>query len=412
MRSTTRSAATPPRPGGVPVVEGSGDVVALLCRGPATITEIATELGLARSTVVHRLELLRDLGLVSHAEGDHPGTRGRPATVTRFNPGAAAVLLAHVGLTGSRIAIADLAGDILQQRFVATPVSDGRDALIKIIVKNFRTITARSGATEDEIAGIGIGLPTTTDLRTSVHTVDEAAGWERDAFREQIQARFRAPVFLDLDVNLLAQAEYRKARRDDEVFLCVKLGTLIDAAILINGEPVHGATGRAGELGHVKVSGSTAPCRCGSTGCLDASASGSALVRRLAGQGFEVDHISQVVRLADAGVTEAVQALRDAGREIGAVLASVVNLLNPGMIIAWGYLTEAETIVFAGIREGLYQAALPESSSNLQVVRTALGDLAGVDGAAMMVLEQVLAPAALDRVVASGSWARSEPMAD
>jgi len=146
-------------------------------------------------------------------------------------------------------------------------------------------------------------------------------------------------------VNLLALAERRKSWPDDEVFVCVKIGTLISAAVVVHGRPVHGVDQLAGELGH-----------------------------------------------------------------IGEALASVVNLLNPGVITAWGYLTEAETTLFAGIREGLYQAALPRSSENLRLVRTSLGDLAGVRGAALMVIDEVLEPAAVDRAVAGGSWASAWPL--
>ena len=211
-------------------------------------------------------------------------------------------------------------------------------------------------------------------------------------------------------MNLLALAERRKSWPDDEVFVCVKIGTLISAAVVVHGRPVHGVDQLAGELGHMKVSGSAAPCSCGSLGCLDAVASGNALVQQLSALGLEVSHVTDVVDLVEHSQPDAVRAVRAAGRHIGEALASVVNLLNPGVITAWGYLTEAETTLFAGIREGLYQAALPRSSENLRLVRTSLGDLAGVRGAALMVIDEVLEPAAVDRAVAGGSWASAWPL--
>lgn len=78
--------------------------------------------------------------------------------------------------------------------------------------------------------------------------------------------------------------------------------------------------------------------------------------------------------------------------------------------MTWGYLTDAEAPLFAGIREGIYQTALPGSSEQLELRRTGLGNFAGVRGAAMMVIDEVLAPPAIDRLVASHSWAAAWPM--
>lgn len=81
----------------------------------------------------------------------------------------------------------------------------------------------------------------------------------------------------------------------------------------------------------------------------------------------------------------------------------MVNLLNPAAISVWGYLVEAETLL-AGIREILYSAALPGSSEHLELAPTSLGRLAGVRGAAMAVIDEVLEPRAVDRALVAGSW--------
>src|SRR5690606_27449007 len=135
----------------------------------------------------------------------------------------------------------------------------------------------------------------------------------------------------------------------------------------------------------------------------DAVASGNALVRQMAAAGRPVDHVSQVVQLANDGDRDAVHLIRRSGRRIGEVLSSVVNLLNPTAISMWGYLTEAESLL-AGIRESLYQPALPGSSANLRLTTTALGELAGVGGAALAVIDTVLEPGAVDRAILAGSW--------
>lgn len=391
--------------------EGSGLLLQVLRdQVDSTTSELAAALGLSRSTVSQRLEFLTARGLVVSEQGPN-GTRGRPALVSRFNVEAAIVLALQVGMTGSRLAITNLAGDILAKRFITMHIPAGPEQMLADLEVALDELVEASGRDGTDVAGIGVGIPSSVELLTYSRSLGlPGAAWDHASFARAIRSRYGAPVFLDLDVNLLALAERRKAWPDVEVFLCVKLGTLINASIVVNGRPIHGINGLAGELGHVKVSGSTVPCSCGSTGCLDAVASGNALVKQLAGAGLDVAHVSDVVALALQGHPEAVLAIRSAGRHIGEVLASVVNLLNPGVVMTWGYLTDAEAPLFAGIKEGIYQTALPGSSEQLEIHRTGLGNFAGVRGAAMMVIDEVLAPPAIDRLVASHSWAAAWPM--
>lgn len=398
-----RSAAT---------IDGSGLLLGLLReRESSTVSELAAALGLARSTVIQRVDNLLDRGLITQQVGS-PGSRGRPATVLRFNPAAAVVLAAQVGMTGTRLAVTDLAGAVLDERFITMDVPAGPHQMLADLVTAFDDLLSSLEPSRD-LAGVGVGLPSSIELLTYTRSLGRpGVAWDRPFFVQALREHYGAPVFLDLDVNLLALAERRKGWPDTETFVCVKLGTLINAAIVVNGRPIHGISDRAGELGHLKVSGSTVACTCGSTGCLDAVASGHALVKQLSAAGFDVAHVTDVVTLVSLGQPEAVLAVREAGRHIGEVLGSVVNLLNPAVIITWGYLTDAEAPIFAGIREGLYQTALPGSSERLDLRRTALGVLAGVRGAAAMVIDELLAPAAVDRLVSVGSWESAWPSTD
>jgi glucokinase len=390
------------------LVEGSGHLLQLVRTGQAnTISELATAVGVSRSTVIQRLDFLADHGLITN-QTSAVGSRGRPAAVTGFNAGAGVILAAQIGITGCRLATADLAGEVLSESFIAVDLSTGPESLLVGLERSFDDMLTEIGQAPTAVVGIGIGIPSAMELQNYSRELGlDGADWDRLYFQRNLWERYDAPVFIDLDVNLLALAEWRKSWPDVEVFVCVKLGTLIDAAIVVNGIPIRGASGLAGELGHIKVRGAKAPCSCGSFGCLDAVASGSALVRQLSAGGADVKHVSDVVSLARRGHPEAVLALRDAGRRIGEALSSVVNLLNPAVIATWGYLTEAESPLFAGMREGLYQDALPGSSEQLNLVRASLGDLAGVRGAAMRVIDEVLDPAAVDRMIVAQSWSRA-----
>jgi predicted NBD/HSP70 family sugar kinase len=225
-----------------------------------------------------------------------------------------------------------------------------------------------------------------------------------EVFRSSIEAHFGAPVYLDRDINLLGLAERRTSWPQVETLVCVKVGTLIDSAIIVNNSAVVGVKGMAGGLGHIKVRDSSEPCTCGSVGCLDAVASGSALVQQLNQRGFDVTNVSGVLALANDGHPEVLKSIREAGCRIGEALAAVVNLLNPEVIAFWGYLTAAEATLFAGIRQGLYENALPEASAPLDLVLSSIGDSAGTQGAAMLVLDRVLDDDNIDEMLVSKSW--------
>jgi len=390
---------------------GPGSVLSALRRmGPCTITEITAELGLARSTTIARLTALVDAGMVTSREGSG-GLRGRPASVFEFHPRAAFVLVAQIGLSAARLAVADLDGTFLSSDYVDVDLSIGSHEIAKHMAERFAALLKDLDLTDHPvIAGIGLALPSTTETLDYARSIGESLlEWSPDSFRDVMKARFGAPVFIDRDVNFLGLSERHNSWPNVETLVCVKLGTLIDSSIIVNGVALKGADGIAGGFGHAKVSGSTESCTCGGVGCLDAVASGSALVRRLQQEGLAVTHVADVIALATGGHPVVLQSIREAGRSIGEALSAVVNLLNPEVVAFTGYLTGAESTLFAGIRQGLYENALPAASARLQLAMPDLGDAAGISGAAMHVIDRVLDSESVDATLAAGSWLHGTP---
>jgi glucokinase len=137
-------------------------------------------------------------------------------------------------------------------------------------------------------------------------------------------------------------------------------------------------------------------CRCGNYGCLEALASGPALAAELTRQGVPASKGSDVLRLVGAGNVQAVQALRQAGRDVGDVLATVVNLLNPSVIVLGGSLGQAGEHLMAGVREVVYRRSLPLATSHLRIALSMAGDQAAILGASQLVTQHVLSPAAIE----------------
>ncbi|WP_433166766.1 ROK family protein [Kribbella sp. CA-247076] len=371
----------------------AGEILELIRHGRAHTTgQLADELGLARSTVNDRVEVLLAAGLLTLDSPAAGGSRGRPPATLSFSPRAGLTLAAQLGISGIRLATTDLAGEILASTMIDIDLADGPEAVLTEVTRTYDEMLERLGADPDRVHGIGFGMPARVEL--AAH--GGGADWTAESVCEVLNRWMQVPIFVDHDVNLLAFGEHCARTDEPEVLICVKVGTVIGCGVVVNGRVVQGVSGLAGEIGHTRVGASDEPCSCGNRGCLNAIASGAALARRLRAEGVDAPNAREVARLARAAHVEAGHAVRVAGRDIGEVLAGVVNLLNPGVISLWGYLAEAEEQLIAGIRESVAKSAQSGPAGDVRIEAATMGPDAGLYGAAMMVVEHALQPAAVD----------------
>ncbi|MEV7603903.1 ROK family transcriptional regulator [Paenarthrobacter sp. NPDC089322] len=376
----------------------AGDLFQLLRDGQArTRAELAVTTGLARSTVASRIDALISSGLVGPA-GEASSSGGRPPSRFAFNPAARVVLAVDVGATHVIVAVTDLGGSILAERRLAQEVADGPDVVLGRVIAAGKELLKEAGREIGDLAGMGIGLPGPVE-HVSGRPVKPPImpGWDGFDVVPYVQRSLPVPVLVDNDVNIMALGERTAYWPEHDNFLFVKVATGIGAGIISSGELQRGANGTAGDLGHVRVPrGDDVLCRCGNHGCLEALASGPAVARQLKAQGLEASTGADVLRLVGEGNLQAIQALRQAGRDVGDVLATVVNLLNPSMIIIGGSVGEAGEHLVAGIREVVYRRSLPLATTHLRIGISMAGDRAAILGASQMVTQHVLSPAVIE----------------
>ncbi|MDR6986455.1 glucokinase [Paenarthrobacter nitroguajacolicus] len=376
----------------------AGDLFQLLRDGQArTRAELAVTTGLARSTVASRIDALITSGLVGPA-GEASSSGGRPPSRFAFNPAARVVLAVDVGATHVIVAVTDLGGSILAERRLGQEVADGPEVVLGRVISAGRELLAEAGRQSGDLAGMGIGLPGPVEHDTGRPVKPPIMpGWDGFDVVTYVQRSLPVPVLVDNDVNIMALGERTAYWPDHDNFLFIKVATGIGAGIISSGELQRGANGTAGDLGHVRVPrGDDVLCRCGNHGCLEALASGPAVARQLQTQGLEASTGADVLRLVGEGNLQAIQALRQAGRDVGDVLATVVNLLNPSMIIIGGSVGEAGEHLVAGIREVVYRRSLPLATTHLRIGISMAGDRAAILGASQMVTQYVLSPAVIE----------------
>jgi predicted NBD/HSP70 family sugar kinase len=387
----------------MPVSLAAGDLFQLLRDGGGrTRSELADLTGLARSTIAARVDELIASGLVA-AAGEARSSGGRPPTRFAFDPHARVVLAADLGATHATLAVTDLGAKVIGESTEPIDIADGPDHVLGRLWTIWSTILAGAGRTADDVAGVGIGVPGPVEFATGRPTNPPIMpGWDGFDIPAFVHRYVRAPVLVDNDVNLMALGEFDDGWRDVRHLLFVKIATGIGAGIVSDGRINRGARGSAGDLGHVQSLGQhIEECTCGNVGCLEAVAAGPAIAARLRALGVDVDSTAGVVELVRSGNAVARQEVRQAGRVIGAVLATCVNLLNPSVIVIGGPLADAGEHLLAGVREVVYHRSPPLATQHLRISPSNTGRRAGVRGASAMVIQSVLAPEAVDSLIIS-----------
>jgi predicted NBD/HSP70 family sugar kinase len=385
---------------------GVGALFQLLRDGhPRTRAQLAGETGLARSTITQRVDSLLSANLISPAD-KAASSGGRPPTQFVFNPEARIVLAADIGATHVRLAVTDLAGAMLAETGVDLPVTAGPEQVLAWVVEHGRQLIKDAGRQDTGLAGIGVGLPGPVEHSTGRPVSPPIMpGWDGFDVAGLLEEKLETVTLVDNDVNIMALGEHFSHWRDAPHLMFVKVATGIGCGLISHGHLHRGAQGAAGDLGHVQVPrhsqsdevistglGDNTPCHCGNTGCLEAVASGTAVATALRERGLDATSSREVVALARGGSFEALQLLRQAGRDIGGVLAAAVSLFNPSVIVVGGSLSQAGEHLIAGVREVVYRRSLPLATQHLRIVQSRTGERAGIVGAAVMVIDHALSP--------------------
>jgi predicted NBD/HSP70 family sugar kinase len=373
---------------------GSAALLGLLRRdGPLTRAEMTAATGWARVTVTSRLERLLDSGLLV---ADEPvnGQRGRPAVRYRLNAARAVLLVADIGASGMRLARVDLDGRVEATEAVRAEIGDGPDDVLK---KAREALVSLAGASGDRpVWGLAVSLPGPVDFAAGrVVTPPIMIGWDGVPVRDILKGWFRCPVLVENDANAMALGE-QASRPATSDLLAVKVGTGLGCGIISGGRVMRGDAGAAGDIGHtwadVGQSASEPPdCRCGKRGCVEAYVGGWAIARDVSATlGRDVD-VDGVVELLRAGDATTVRLVRDAGRVLGASLATAVSLLNPSTVVLSGQVAVAAgDHLLAGLRERIYTRALPLATRHLDISISTLWPDSGIHGLARGIADVVL----------------------
>ena len=292
------------------------------------------------------------------------------------------VIGVDVGGTKTLAAVVNRDGEIEQQVEHPTEVSSQNALLARLdaIVEELR-----GGR---EIAALGFGIPSRVDQRTGRAVASVNIPLANVDFRDRMRERHGLPVGIDNDANAATIGEWHAgAAKGVRNVVMLTLGTGVGGGLILAGRPFRGTTGVGAELGHIVIGLDGPPCGCGGHGHLESYAAGrvaDAAARRLYGEGSD-GH--ELVERANNGEREAVEALAEIGRALGAGIASFVNVFEPEIVVVGGGFGSAGELLLGPAREVLAREGLEPARDTVRVVPAELGFYAGVIGAGMIAFE-------------------------
>lgn len=373
----------------------SAIVRALHLRGPLSRSELVASTGLTRSAIRSLVGDLVAGEFVAEEAAVRLGTPGRPSPLVRLIDETAVVLALEIAVDSAAVAVVGLGGKVLWKRRVERP--RGHSSLEEIVGDlSHLAAAARARRPPGETPiGVGVAVAGIVNRVDGLVAFAPNLGWVSVPLGDRLTEAlaFGVPVGVANEADLGALAEFRRgAARDASDLLYVHGEVGVGGGLIVDGLPLSGSAGYAGEIGHMPVNPAGQICRCGSIGCWETEVGEGALLAR-AGYAVEGGTAAVAAVLADAGAgrPEALEALTHVGRWLGIGLASLVNVLNPSRIVLGGLFSRIYPFVAAIVEAELDQRALAAPRDLVTVVPASLGVDAPLLGAAEMAFEPLIA---------------------
>lgn len=368
-------------------------------RGPLSRSDLVAATGLTRSAIRGLVGELAQAGLVSETAAVRRGSPGRPSPLVRLNPTAVVVLGLEIAVDSLAAASVGLGGQVFERIRVDRPRGHtSADDVVADLAALATELQARRPA-NGPLLGIGVAIVGVVRRSDGLVSMAPNLGWLEVPLGAHLLRALEAdvPIAVANEADLGVLAEHRRGAAvgvDDVLFVSGEVG--VGGGVLVDGRPLTGAAGYAGEIGHLPVNPGGSPCACGSVGCWETEVGEGALLRR-AGRAPDSGRagVEAVLREASAGSPTATAALDETGRWLGIGLGGLINILDPRLVVLGGLFGRIHPFVRETLEAELARRSLPAPRALVRVVPARLGVDAPLLGAAELAFEPLLAdPAA------------------
>ena len=368
--------------------------------GPASRSDLVAGTGLNRSTIADLIGELASLGLVEEGPGLTSSGPGRPSPMVRTKPEGAVVLAIELSVDSIAVATVGLGGHVYNQMRVARP--RGRFSpreTVQDVVKLAEPFLASMPA-EHVLSGVGVGVAGVARRSDGFVHLAPNLGWRNVPLGAMLATELglSGQVLVANEADLGALAEHRRGAGAGVAHLIYISGEAgIGAGLIVDGKPMLGSTGYAGEVGHTLINPEGGPCRCGAIGCWETEAGEAALARHagliLSPNGMGI--LDTIVARANAGNDLTLQALDEIGRWLGLGIGSLINIFNPELVVLGGFYQVLFPFLESSVVEGARLRSLAAPGEVVRITSSGLASDAPLVGAAELALSGVIAdPAA------------------
>jgi predicted NBD/HSP70 family sugar kinase len=363
-------------------------------RGPLSRSDLVCSTGLTRGAIRGLIGELAAAGLVREEPSAPVGTPGRPSPLVRPRHDRAAVLALDIAVDSIGAALVGFGGRVIDH--VRVDRARGHLAAERIAADLARLALplVDRHAARGSLIGVGVAMVGVVRLSDGLVRLAPNLGWQEVPLGDLLARRLGLglPVMVANEADLGALAEHRRGAAvgvDDVLYLSGEVG--VGGGLIVDGLPLIGAAGYAGEVGHMPVNPAGATCRCGSIGCWETEVGERALLRRAGRSGSSGRAaVDAVIAQAEAGSPKALAALSETGQWLGIGLAGLVNLFNPALVVLGGVFGRMAPFVTDEVDEALDRRALRAARDVVRVVPTSLGGDATLIGAAESAFEPFL----------------------
>lgn len=383
-----------------------GIIALLRDYGSLTKAEIAAKMNLTFTAVNNLVEELMRDRLIAEAGFYDESSRGRKPKLLSLNSGDIYAVGVHISASSVRAAVINLQGKAMMEKRSIFEDNSNRGSVVNVIISTIQAVLDESGL-KSQIIGIGVGAPGPLDpVQGKILSPPNLPGLHQVRLKGLIEENTELPTQIEKDANVMALGElwYGNGRHfSNLVYVDADIG--IGSGLIFNQKIYQGYPFGAGEIGHCTIDIDGPRCNCGNYGCLEAIASGIAIVRRVGEElrrgaasslksSFDGnDHgldVTDVITVGLEGDQLAANMLNESARYVGISLANVINLLTPETIIIGGVLANRYPDFFKYVKETSYNRSLSSFHNKIVLQPSELGELAGIIGAGTIVLEKFL----------------------
>ncbi|HEY42278.1 MAG TPA: ROK family protein [Dehalococcoidia bacterium] len=309
------------------------------------------------------------------------------------------VLALDIGGTVIRLALVSMEGKILARKRLPTMAGEGPAPVINRMFSAMKGLLQSHKLDLSQLHSISIATAGVIDTDNGIITSSpNLPGWIDIPLRDTVETAYKTSTFLLNDANAAALGEHRfGAGKGSANLFYITVSTGIGGGVIIDNKLYSGTSGGAGEIGHMTIDVNGPACKCGSNGCLETLASGTAVAREaitrirngekssLAENRDSIENITakDVGQAAREGDPLALAVISRAAFYLGVGLANLVNLLNPEIIIVGGGLSKLGNLLLEPAREVVQERAFRLPAQAARIVLSRLGDDAGILGAAV-----------------------------